>query len=168
MYMYYIWGNIHPPFYFRACCQRANWRLGEFRCLQLYLFQHNCVWANSRWDNTVCKRKRAKIIRDENNPVHSYALLCKVHTGVSCSSNEAEPITLILTGCIQTDDGVLDNHLQHIYWDNEHCLKYRKLKKLSIRSLTSNSKIINCWTTFNKNKESSLNSCVVFLASNGP
>lgn len=35
-------GKYSPPVYFRPCCQRANWRLGEFRCLQLFLFQHNC------------------------------------------------------------------------------------------------------------------------------
>lgn len=160
-------GKYSPPVLFSPLLSAGKLKTGWIPMSSIISISTQ-LWANSRWDDTVCNCRRAKIIRDENNPVHSYALLCKVHTGVSCSSNEAEPITLILTGCIQTDDGVLDNHLQHIYWDNEHCMKYRKLKKLSIRSLTSNSKILNCWTTFNKNKESSLNSCVVFLASNGP
>lgn len=54
--IYYIRGNINPRFIF-ALVSGKFLRMGEFRCLQLFLFQYNCVWANSG--------KRAKTIRGE-------------------------------------------------------------------------------------------------------
>lgn len=45
----------------RPRCQRANLKLGKFQCLKLCLFEHNCVWANSRRDQSVCKCGGEKI-----------------------------------------------------------------------------------------------------------
>lgn len=45
--------------------------MGECQYLRLILFNHNYVWANSGWGQTVCKWRRAKITRGENNPVYS-------------------------------------------------------------------------------------------------
>lgn len=39
--------------------------------IRISVFKHNCVWANSRRGKTVCKWRRKKIIRDENNPIYS-------------------------------------------------------------------------------------------------
>lgn len=67
---YCIQGNIRPLFFsrpFHPRCLRANLRLGELQCLKWSLFKHNYFWANSRWGKTVCKRRRAKITRGENN-----------------------------------------------------------------------------------------------------
>lgn len=46
------------------CCQQANLRQSEFKFLQ------QCL-VNSRWDKTVCKCRRAKIIQGENYPLYS-------------------------------------------------------------------------------------------------
>lgn len=45
---YCIQGIICPLFYFCPCCKRAKLRQGKFECLQLFLFKHNCSWANIR------------------------------------------------------------------------------------------------------------------------
>lgn len=56
-----------------STCYAILWniRLGEFQSLKLSLFNHTCVWVNSRRGKTVCRYRRAKITRGENNPVFS-------------------------------------------------------------------------------------------------
>lgn len=58
-------GKYSPRFIFvliRPRCQKANLRLGEFHSLNsLSLIKHNIVWASSRWGETVCNQRRAKI-----------------------------------------------------------------------------------------------------------
>lgn len=56
-----------------STCYAILWniRLGEFQSLKLSLFNHTCVWVNSRRGKTVCRYRRAKITRGENNPVYS-------------------------------------------------------------------------------------------------
>lgn len=69
-----VYREIFSLFYFlsiRPRFHRANLRLGQFQCLKLSPLKHNSVLANSRWGGTVCICWRAKITRDENNPVYS-------------------------------------------------------------------------------------------------
>lgn len=44
----------------------ANLTLGKFQCLIIFLFNHNCVWANSKWGETLYKCRRANITLGEN------------------------------------------------------------------------------------------------------
>lgn len=44
--------------YFRPLCQQANFMMGKFQCLELSIFKHNYVWANSRPGKTLCKERR--------------------------------------------------------------------------------------------------------------
>lgn len=70
-YIYCIQGNC-CPFCFR--CQRANLKLCEFQCIQLAIFNHNCVSPSSRGGKTVCKCKSAKITQYNRAKI----TLCKV------------------------------------------------------------------------------------------
>lgn len=68
---YTLYRKYSPPFYFcpfRSRCQQVNSRLGEFECLKLFL---NCVRANSRQLETVCKGRRERKTWDKNNPLYS-------------------------------------------------------------------------------------------------
>lgn len=69
-------GKYLPSFYFHPLCpcyQGANLRLGEIVFFFLLsFFAHNCVSANlHRAKETISKSRKAKITRDENNPVCS-------------------------------------------------------------------------------------------------
>lgn len=60
-----VYRKIFDPVYFRPppfrpYCQWVNLRLGEFKVLILSLIQYNCVWANSRWGEIVCKCRGVK------------------------------------------------------------------------------------------------------------
>lgn len=63
---YCLQGNIRLRFIFAPFALVVN---GEFQCLKLFLFKHNCVWANSRRDETAYKK--GKITRGENNTAYS-------------------------------------------------------------------------------------------------
>lgn len=62
---YCLQGNIHPVLFrlFRPRCLRATLILDEFQSLKSYLVKHNYVWANSRRDETVLKRRGANNTR---------------------------------------------------------------------------------------------------------
>lgn len=65
LHLLYV-GKYSSPFYFRPFrlrCLRANLRIS---ILNLFFFQHNCVWANWRRGETISKCKRAKIAWSEN------------------------------------------------------------------------------------------------------
>lgn len=54
-------GKYLPTFYFRPCCQRANFRLGEFQCLKLW---NKTIFRQIQNGNCL-QEKKAKITRGE-------------------------------------------------------------------------------------------------------
>lgn len=77
--VYCMKGNIRSHFiFFFFCprCQRENLRFGEFQCLKLSLYKNNCMLANSRRGETVCRR--ANHIRYKNKPVYSIRICVEV------------------------------------------------------------------------------------------
>lgn len=81
-----------------STCYAILWniRLGEFQSLKLSLFNHTCVWVNSRRGKTVCRYRRAKITRGENNPVCSYNV---IETSVICRIGTISFTELSLNTC---------------------------------------------------------------------
>lgn len=80
---------------FRPCCQLSILRLGKFQCFKLSLFDYICVQANSRRSETVCKCRRVKITRGENNHVYRDFRFLKVwYYLYSCCT---------CIGCLYTD-----------------------------------------------------------------
>lgn len=59
------------PFRPRPHCEWTNLGMVKFRCLKLFLFKQNFIWANSRRGENVWRCRWSKITCGKNNPIYS-------------------------------------------------------------------------------------------------
>lgn len=80
--------------------------MGECQYLRLIFFNHNYVWANSGWGQTVCKWRRAKITRGGGITLYT----------VYCIFSLLDYDSLIFTGYYSKSITMISLSLLDILW----------------------------------------------------